>query len=63
MNDFKFKLGDTVALSESPRETGTVIARAEFQHSENSYLIRYCAGDGRQTECWWSESAIIAHHE
>jgi len=57
-NDFVFDMGDRVQMAESD-EVGTVIGRAEHLTSENSYLVRYCAGDGRQTESWWGESAII----
>ncbi|MCZ4268991.1 hypothetical protein O4H48_13915 [Rhodobacteraceae bacterium G21628-S1] len=59
MNKFNYEFGDTVKLVESD-ETGTVIGRGEFQHSENTYLIRYRAGDGRQAEAWWGESSITA---
>lgn len=56
-NDFMFDLGDRVHMTESA-EVGTIIGRAQYQTSENTYLVRYRAGDGRQTECWWGESAI-----
>lgn len=59
MSNFKFKLGAIVALTHSS-ETGEVIGRAESATSENSYNVRYCAGDGRQVENWWGESAIRA---
>ena len=54
---FRFDMGDRVRMAESA-EVGTIIGRAEYLTSENSYLVRYRAGDGRQTECWWGESAI-----
>lgn len=57
MNSFKFEIGDRVELTES-NESGSVIGRAEFEHAENTYYVRYRAGDGRQVECWWGESAI-----
>lgn len=57
--DFRFGLFDRVKLSESG-EQGIVIGRAEYTTSEHSYLVRYRAGDGRQTECWWGESALVA---
>lgn len=57
MKSFKHELGDTVSLAHS-QETGSVVGRAEYPASENSYLIRYLAGDGRQVEQWWPESAI-----
>ncbi len=54
---FKFELSQRVELDES-REEGTVIARAEYSNKCNQYLVRYLAGDGRQTESWWDEDAI-----
>jgi hypothetical protein len=54
---FKRELGDIVTLDHSG-ESGQVIGRAEYDTAEPSYLIRYKAGDGRQVEQWWSESAI-----
>lgn len=57
MNGFKFELGGRAMLKESG-EQGDVTARAEYAHSEPQYLLRYCAGDGRQVEAWWGESAF-----
>jgi hypothetical protein len=57
MEALKFNLNDRVVLIES-EEVGTVIGRAEFTTSEPSYNVRYKAGDGRQVESWWGESAI-----
>lgn len=57
---FKFGLGDRVELTESA-EDGLVIGRAEYLHGENVYLIRYVAGDDRQTEAWWGESALTTY--
>lgn len=57
MNSFEFSLGDTVAIAASG-EAGKVIGRAEYAHDENSYLVRYKAGDGRAVEAWWQESAL-----
>lgn len=51
---------DLCARDDGDIERGEVIARAEYQHTENNYLIRYRAGDGRQVESWWGESAIRA---
>lgn len=62
MSEFKFKLGAIVALTHS-NETGEVIGRADSATSENSYNVRYRAGDGRQVESWWGESAIRAGGE
>ena len=57
MNKFKFSLGQQVSIACSG-EGGEVIGRAEYTTSENSYLVRYHAGDGRAVESWWQESAL-----
>lgn len=57
MSQFAFDLNQRVKLSCSP-ETGTIVARAEYAYSENTYLVRYEAGDGRAVEAWWWESAL-----
>lgn len=57
MKKFKFDLSATVRIAASG-EAGTVVGRAEYATSENSYLIRYKAADGRATEAWWQESAL-----
>ena len=57
MHSFRFNLGDRVKLVESD-ETGIVMGRAEYAHSEDAYYVRYRAGDGRQVESWWGDSAI-----
>lgn len=56
---FRYGIKQVVKLNESD-ETGTIIARAEYANSNDQYLIRYRAGDGCQTEAWWSEDAIRA---
>lgn len=56
---FKFDMGSTVTLTES-HESGTVIGRGEYDHSESCYLVRYVAADGRQVESWLQESALLA---
>ena len=56
---FKFAMNSTVKISASG-ETGTVVGRAEYNASENTYYLRYMAGDGRATEAWWPESALVA---
>lgn len=60
MNDaeLKFQMKQKVSLAESG-ETGIIIARSEHLNSEPQYLLRYKSADGRQTECWWGESAIV----
>jgi hypothetical protein len=59
MSPFKFSLNQVLELNESD-ESGTVIGRAEYAHNEPHYLLRYRAGDGRQVESWWGESALTA---
>jgi len=54
---FKFKLNEPVTIAASG-EQGIIIGRAEYVHSENSYLLRYKAADGRAQESWWTESAL-----
>jgi hypothetical protein len=59
MKDFAFNIGDLVQISCSG-ETGVVIGRAEHQYAQNQYYIRYKAADGRATDQWWDESALVA---
>ncbi len=54
---YKFMLGMAVAFEQSDEE-GLVIGRAEYLTGEPQYYIRYKAGDGRQVEQWWGESAL-----
>jgi hypothetical protein len=54
---WSFELKARVQMVET-EEVGTVIGRAEYTHSERAYLVRYKAGDGRQVESWWGESAL-----
>lgn len=55
----KFVLTQVVRMKES-EESGTVIGVGIFLTSEPQYQVRYRAGDGRQTEAWFGESAITA---
>lgn len=58
MSTFKFELSTEVEIIVSG-ETGEVIGRAEYLHTnEPSYLLRYAGADGRAVETWWSESAL-----
>lgn len=50
-------MGDRASLSHSGEE-GEIVGRAEYLNAENGYLFRYKAGDGRQVEAWWAESAF-----
>lgn len=59
MRKFAFDLDQTVTIAASG-ESGTIIGRAEYAHSENSYYIRYRAGDGRAVQSWWPESALAS---
>lgn len=59
MPEWKFQLGDRVELAESS-EAGGIIGRAQYLVGENQYQLRYRAGDGRQIETWWGESALRA---
>jgi hypothetical protein len=54
---FKFELGARLAIAAS-NEEGEIIARAQYQHMEDQYYLRYKAADGRATESWWGESAL-----
>jgi hypothetical protein len=42
-----------------PIEAGIVVGRLEYAYAENSYLVRYRGGDGRQVENFITESALI----
>lgn len=57
MPKFKFDLGQGVTIVVSGEE-GEVIGRAEFSKSEDQYLVRYKAADGRAVESWWNVSAL-----
>lgn len=59
---FRFELAQPVKLSMSG-EKGVVIGRAEYIGSQNQYFVRYKAGDGRQTESWWDEDAVVEDAE
>lgn len=58
-HEFKFNLGQKVAITISG-ESGTVKGCAEYDHTENGYLVLYKAADGRAVEHWWSESTLQA---
>lgn len=57
MQDFKFGIGDNVAIKCSD-EHGEVIGVAKYKHGEKQYYVRYKAADGRAVENWWQESAL-----
>ena len=57
MSEWEYNLEQAVILKFS-REVGVVIGRAEYMSTEDQYLIRYKAADGRQVEAWWGASAI-----
>ena len=56
---FRFKLGQQVRINASS-EHGEVIGRAEYQHCEPHYLLRYVASDKRAVENWWTDAALSA---
>ncbi|MBL4761707.1 MAG: hypothetical protein JKY93_03295 [Gammaproteobacteria bacterium] len=57
MDKMMIKIGEKVKLTES-NESGTVIGRAQYQHGEDCYYVRYCGATGTQVEQWWDKSAI-----
>lgn len=57
MKTFKFELDAAIAITCSG-EQGNIIGRAEYTTTENAYLLRYRAADGRAVEAWWPESAL-----
>lgn len=56
--NFAFKLGQNVKLLSG--EVGSIQSRAQHLDANPSYYVRYVAADGRLTETWWNESALIA---
>lgn len=54
---FVFELGQKVKITASG-ETGEVIGRAEHTYCNPMIQLRYKAGDGRATECWWDQEAL-----
>lgn len=59
MGKMKFDLAQEVTI-EASGEKGIVVGRAQYLLSENSYLLRYKAADGKAVETWWNESALRA---
>lgn len=57
MNRFAFNLGQQVTITASG-EQGTVLGRAEYINSTDSYFVRYRSADGRAVEQWWTEDAL-----
>jgi hypothetical protein len=55
---FLYELKAEVKMVES-NEQGSVIGRAEYLDHVNGYQVRYRAGDGRQVEAWFDETAIV----
>ena len=55
---FDFRLGDQVRLLLSS-EQGEIIGQSRYSNASPSYFVRYLAGDGRQTENWISEEALV----
>ncbi len=61
MKELRFELGAAVAITTSG-EAGVVVARAEYQTSQDQYLVRYKTADGRATESWWGDDALEQVH-
>lgn len=60
MSELAFELGQKVRIKVSD-EAGEIIGIALYAaQTENSYLVRYKAADGRAVENWWNESALAA---
>lgn len=57
MDNMKFSLAQCVTIDCSG-EVGVVITRAEYVHSEPSYLVRYSNGQGIAVEAWWTERSL-----
>lgn len=57
MEGLVFNIGDTVEIVASG-EQGRVVGRAQYEHAEPGYLVRYKAGDGRAVEAWWTQGAL-----
>jgi hypothetical protein len=53
----KFELKQKAKLIDSG-ECGVIIGHARYTNAEDSYLLRYKAADGKQTERWWAEDAL-----
>jgi hypothetical protein len=59
MRHFKFELGQIVRVA-GGNETGKIIGRGEYDTAQNTYYVRYVAGDGRAVETWWGEDALTS---
>lgn len=55
---FDFALGAEVVIDASG-EHGRVIGRAQYETSDDNYLIRYRDGSGSAVEQWWTRSALV----
>ena len=55
---FKFELNQIAKIKVSGEE-GTIIGRADYTDHAPQYQVQYKAADGRATETWWSESALV----
>jgi hypothetical protein len=57
---FKFELGAKVKVSISG-EAGVIIARAEYERADDTYLVLYKQhGTGSAVEKWWDVSTLEA---
>lgn len=62
MKEFKFNLGQQVIIACSG-ERGEVVGRAQYKSSDDTYLIRCKAADGRAVQYWWGQEALEAIEE
>lgn len=54
---FEFNLGESVCILTSG-ESGLVKARAQYDHSEDSYYVSYCDNRGVAQMAWWPASEL-----
>ncbi len=59
VDECRHAIGDEIELRES-HEKGVVLGVAFYAPAYGGpcYYVRYRAGDGRQVECWWNETAL-----
>ena len=62
MNEMKFSLGETVKITLSNVQ-GTVVARAQYVNSENSYFVRHMNKNGDMAKVLFDESDLETTNE
>lgn len=45
----------------APIEWGVVVGRAEYDHSQPQYFVRYRGGDGRQVRDWFPAEELVSY--